>query len=322
MRVSGFTFVKNATKLYIPAKEAIASVLPLVDEFIVALGDNDRDDHTRAEIESLNSSKIKIIDTVWDIENYPKNTVFARETDKAKEACTGDWLFYIQCDEVLHERFYPAVKAGMEKYINDTEVEGLLFNYRHFWGDYDHVHNGHTWYAREIRIIKNDPNIHSWKDAQSFRHFQTPFDYTYSSYQSKEKNRKLKVALIDAEIYHYGFVRPPHLMSAKRKSNSKSYHGTEKSNELLKDLPVRFDYGPMQRIPKFTGTHPAVMEDWRKKFDWEKELQFSGSVNKERLLHKHERLKYRIISFIERTFIGRPIWQFENFVIVRKLKRS
>jgi len=317
MKISGFTFVKNATKLYIPAKEAIASVLPLVDEFVVALGDNDPDDTTRAEIESLNSPKVKIIDTVWDTKNYPKNTVFARETDKAKEACSGDWLFYIQCDEVLHEQFHPAVKAGMNKYLNDKEVEGLLFQYKHFWGDYNHIHKGHTWYAREIRIIRNNPKIHSWKDAQSFRFYKSDFDYSFSEYQSKENNRKLNVARIPAEIYHYGFVRPPHLMSAKRKSNSKSYHGDEKSAELLKNLPVRFDYGPMQRVPKFEGTHPKVMDNWRSKFDWTDELQFTGGVNKERLLHKHERLKYRIISFIEQRFIGRPIWQFENFKVIR-----
>ena len=318
MRVSGFTFVKNATKLFIPAKEAIASVLPLVDEFVVALGKGDADDRTREEIESLNDPKIRIIDTEWDTENYPKNTVFARETDKAKEACTGDWLIYIQCDEALHEMYHPAVEAALKKCHRDDEVEGLLFDYVHFWGDFDHFNDGHTWYRREVRIIRNDPRIHSWKDAQSFRRYNDDFEYSFESYQSKDGNRKLNVAPLRAEIFHYGYVRPPHLMSAKRRSNSLSYHGEEKSDHMLKDLPVEFDYGPMHYMREFKGTHPAVMQEWIKRFNWADQLQWSGKVNPERLKHKHERTKYRLISWFERKVIGHPVMQFENFNVIRK----
>lgn len=318
MRVSGFTFVKNATKLFIPAKQAIASVLPLVDEFVVALGKGDEDDRTREEIESLNDPKIKIIETEWDTQNFPKNTVFARETDKAKEACSGDWLFYIQCDEVLHERFHPAVEAALKKNYNDPEVEGLLFDYVHFWGDFEHYHDGHTWYRREVRIIRNDPKIHSWKDAQSFRHYDGDFDYSFEAYQRKEGNRKLNVAPSRADMYHYGYVRPPHLMSAKRRSNSKSYHGEAKSAELLRQLPAAFDYGPMQHVPEFKGTHPAVMKEWIEQFNWADELQWKGGVNPERLKHKHEKLKYRMITWLERNVIGHPVMQFENFNIIRR----
>jgi hypothetical protein len=50
MKISGFTMVRNAEKLYFPIKESILSVLPVVDEFIVALGDGD--DNTRGLIES------------------------------------------------------------------------------------------------------------------------------------------------------------------------------------------------------------------------------------------------------------------------------
>ena len=138
MKVSGFTFVKNATKLYIPAKQAIASILPAVDEMIVAVGAGDPDDRTLEEIESLQSEKIKIIHTEWNVEAFPRNTVFAAETDKAMAACSGDWLFYIQCDEAMHEDYLPVVRKAMETYLNDDEVEGFLFKYRHFWGNYEH----------------------------------------------------------------------------------------------------------------------------------------------------------------------------------------
>jgi len=103
MKISGFTFIKNAEKLYIPAKESILSILPICDEFIIAIGDNDVDDNTIEIIESINSTKIKIIHTKWDTNAFPKNTIFAKQTEIAKEHCTGDWLFYLQCDEAIHE---------------------------------------------------------------------------------------------------------------------------------------------------------------------------------------------------------------------------
>lgn len=318
MKISGFTFVKNATKLYIPVKEAISSILPIVDEFWVALGKGDEDDNTRAEIESLNSDKIHIIDTEWDVSSYPKNTIFAQQTDIAKEKCSGDWLFYLQCDEVVHEKYLELIKRDCEKHLHDQEVEGILFHYKHFWGDYDHYQLSHVWYPREIRIIRNKPEIHSWRDAQSFRKFEE-FHYTAKDYLRKEGTKKLKVALSDACIYHYGWVRPPETMSIKRKSNSSSFHGAEKAQKLSKDLPQYFDYGPLDQTAEFKETHPAVLKDWKAKFNWKHQLQYAGPANKNRPVHKHEKMKYRVITFLEQKVLnGRQIGGFKNYKIIRK----
>lgn len=318
MKISGFTFVKNATKLYIPVKESISSILPLVDEFWIALGKGDEEDHTRTEIESLQSDKIRIINTEWDTPSFPKNTVFAHQTDIAKEKCTGDWLFYLQCDEVVHEKYLETIRKDCEKYLDDQEVEGILFHYKHFWGDYEHYHVGHNWYPKEIRIIRNKPEIHSWRDAQSFRKFKE-FNYSFEDYWKKEDSEKLKVALSEAYIYHYGWVRPPEMMTIKDKSNSTSYHGAEKSQVLLKDMPKYFDYGPLQKLPVFKEGHPKVMKEWIQKFDWKHQLQYSGSVNKNRLQHKHEKVKYRILTFLEQKILnGRQIGGFKNYKIIRK----
>ena len=319
MRISGFTFVKNATKLYIPVRESISSILPLVDEFWIALGKGDPDDTTRAEIDSLKSDKIRIIETEWDVPSFPKNTVFAQQTDIAKEKCTGDWLFYLQCDEVVHENYLETIRRDCQKYLHDEEVEGILFHYKHFWGDYEHYHVSHNWYPKEIRIIRNRPNIHSWKDAQSFRKFSS-FDYTFENYFGKEGSQKLKVALTDACIYHYGWVRPPEMMTTKSKSNSSSYHGEERSQKLLEKMPQYYDYGPLNRLPTFKKEdHPAVMKDWIRKFDWSHQLQYEGPVNKNRPLLKHEKLKYKILTFLEQKVLGgRQIGGFKNYKIIRK----
>ncbi|NOZ61993.1 MAG: hypothetical protein GXO74_09965, partial [Calditrichaeota bacterium] len=207
MKISGFSFVRNGDKLYYPVVESIRSILPIVDEFVIAVGKGDPDDETREKIAAIGDPKIRIIDTVWEEKYFKKGVINAMQTNIAKEACSGDWLFYLQADEVVHEKYLPIIQKRCEELLPNEEVEGLLFRYKHFWGDYEHYHAGHGWYPFEIRIIRNRPDIYSWQSAQSFRRF----DY-YDNPRQPEGHHKLKVALVDAEIYHYGWVRPPHLM--------------------------------------------------------------------------------------------------------------
>jgi len=291
-------------------KESILSILPIVDEYIILLGESDQDDQTRQEIESINSPKIKIIDSVWEKEKYPHNTVYARETDKAMEHCSGDWLFYLQSDEVVHEKFHDRIIKACSYYQDDSDVEGLLFEYKHFWGDFNHYFNAHNWYPREIRIIRNRPEIHSWRDAQSFRVFGN-FNYTWQEYLSKKNTRKLKVARIFAEIYHYGWVRPPKIMTAKTKATDPAF-----SKKLETD---GFDYGPLNKLQPFKDSHPEVMMSWISKiFDWKDNLQYQGNRDKSRQPYKHEKLKYRILSYLEYTFLGgKQIGGFRNYRIIR-----
>lgn len=317
MRISGFTMGKNVSKLYYPVKQSIMSILPIVDEFIVVLGDNDPDDKTREEIENIGSDKIKIIDTVWDIEKYPRGMEHAHQTDIAKEHCTGDWLFYLQADEVIHEKYLPVIQSRCKELLDDKEVEGLLFRYRHFWGDYKHYHNSHGWYRHEIRIIRNDPEIHSWESAQSFRRIP---DFDGINYRQQENTRKLKVAMSGAEVYHYGWVRPPAYMKNKIKVFKTNHKGTQRIAELEKNNAnyFDFDYGVMNDVATFKGTHPAVMQEWIDKFNWANQLQYKGKRNKNRLPHKHEKFRYKLASFIEKYLLfGRPIGEFKNYVLLR-----
>ncbi len=183
MKISGFTMGKNALKLYYPMRQSIESILPLVDEFVVVLGDSDEDDTTRAEIEAIGSDKVRIVDTVWDIEKYPRGMEHAHQTDIAMKQCTGDWLFYLQSDEVVHEKDLDSIRERCLELEFDKDVEGLLFRYRHFWGDYDHLQDTHCWYRNEIRIIRNLPEMHSWESAQSFRRIP---DFDGLNYRQQE----------------------------------------------------------------------------------------------------------------------------------------
>jgi hypothetical protein len=64
MKICGFTFVRNAVKYDYPIIESITSILPIVEEFIVSVGNCD--DGTLQLIESINSPKIKIVHSIWD----------------------------------------------------------------------------------------------------------------------------------------------------------------------------------------------------------------------------------------------------------------
>lgn len=313
MKISGFSFVRNGIKLYYPVVESVRSILPIVDEFVIAIGKGDADDSTREKIAAIGDSKIKIIDTIWDEKYFKKGVINAMQTNIAKAACSGDWLFYLQADEVVHEKYLAVIQARCQELLNNNEVEGLLFQYKHFWGDYNHYHGGHGWYPYEIRIIRNRPEIYSWQSAQSFRRF----DY-YDNPRQESGHHKLNVAKVAAEIFHYGWVRPPHLMQNKRRALDSVHWGIKRAKDYYEKAPREFDYGPLNLLTEFKETHPELMQEWISQMDWRDRLQYAGKPNPYRELHKHERRKYRFLSFIEKHVNGgEQIGGFKNYKLLK-----
>lgn len=312
MKISGFTMVKNATKLYYPVRASIESILPIVDEFIVALGDCDDSDTTLQEIQSIGSEKIKIVHTKWDTEKFSGGSEYAHQTDIAKSHCTGDWLFYLQSDEVVHEKYLDTIRNRCQELLECKNVEGLLFQYKHFWGDYSHHIVSHAWYPEEIRIIRNLPEIHSWRDAQSFRRIP---NFDGKSYFQKENTFKLKVVKIHACVYHYGWVRPPSFMQKKRVSFESDISGKENALEKFKEDASEFNYGNLDKLTRFKETHPKVMGDFIAQFNWRDQLYPQNPFIKK---HKHDKLKYRLLTFVEQNLLGgRQIAGFKNYEIVK-----
>lgn len=257
MKVTGFTIIRNAVKYDYPVVEAITSVLPVCDEFLVSVGDSE--DGTMELIKSINSPKIKIMESVWDDSLREGGKLLSIETNKCFDAIdnSSDWCFYIQSDEVLHEKYHEEVRKSMEKYKDDKNVDGLLFKYTHFYGAYNYIGNSRNWYRKEIRIIRNDKNIRSYKDAQGFR---------------KKDDSKLHVKAIDASIYHYGWVKPPKAQQAKQENFHKMWHDDEWMKKNIAAVE-EFDYSKIDSLEEFKGTHPKVMQgrvskqNWNFKFD-------------------------------------------------------
>lgn len=251
MKVTGFSFIRNAIRNDYPISEAIRSILPLCDEFVVAVGKSD--DDTLSLIRQIGSPKIRIVETTWDETAREGGRAFAMETDKAYAAIAKDtdWAFYIQGDEAVHERYHDEIRSAMEKYRDDEEVEGLLFRYLHFYGSYDYIASSRRWYRNEIRVLKFREGVHSYKDAQGFR----------------KDGRKLKVKPVDAFIYHYGWVKPPVGLGNKVRNFNQFYTDEPwAKNEIPQDH--QFDYGNADRLLKFTDTHPAVMRERIEAVNW------------------------------------------------------
>jgi len=289
MKVCGFTIVKNAIKYGYPVVESIQSILPVCDQMVVAVGKSD--DDTLNLIKSIGDEKIIIINTEWDDTLKKGGRVLAMETNKALDAIPDDfdWCFYIQADEVVHEKFHPIILSEMERNVDQPVVEGLLFNYLHFWGTYDYVGVSREWYRHEIRVIRNNKGIRSYRDAQGFR----------------IGNRKLNVKKTDAYIYHYGWVRPPETIKAKIRNFTALYYTGEKLEGILNKI-TNFDYTAIDAVSIFNDTHPKVMEDLVKRLNWHVQLDESKIKFN---------LKDYLLYLFEKNF-GYRLFEYKNYRII------
>ncbi len=276
MKVTGFSFIRNAVIYDYPIIEAIGSILPLCDDLVIAVGNSD--DETLDLIGSINNPKIRIVETIWDDSLREGGKVLSIETNKAfnEIADDSDWCFYIQGDEVVHEKYLDIIYECMKRWKDDKKVDGLLFNYLHFYGSYDYVGSSSRWYRKEIRIVRNNKNIYSHGDAQGFRKFD---------------NQKLNVKPIDACIYHYGWVKHPKAMQMKQETFHKHWHDDEwLDKNIIKS--EEFDYSGIDALEKFTGTHPKVMEERIKKQNWhfDHDISFNKYTAKDKIKFLTEKL--------------------------------
>lgn len=290
MKVTGFTFVRNAIKYDYPVTESIRSILPLCDEVVVSVGNSD--DGTLELIQSIGSPKIRIFHSVWDDSLKEGGLILSVETNKALDHISPDttWAIYIQADEVVHEDDYPAIRAAMEQYKDDKRVEGLLFNYRHFYGSYDYVGDSRTWYNKEIRIIRNDKRIRSYKDAQGFR----------------LDDRKLNVKPVKAWMHHYGWVKNPEEQIAKITNSAGYYHGNEQEHmNKVKKILSEFNYAELvDSLERFTGQHPALMQERIQQRNW----QFDHDISQKNF----KNLKGRVLYYVEKIF-GVRLFEYKNY---------
>lgn len=277
MKVSGFTFLRNGQKLGYPFVASIRSVLPLVDEFVVALGPCD--DDTEKMLREIGDPKIRIVPTQWNENIRPdysvKGFVYGQQKSIALFNCTGDWAFYLEADEVLHEDDLPKIRAAMEKHLTNEHVEALAFDYLHFYGNKNTIAWSPGWYRSEVRIVRN--TIPAWSSEALF----------FNIVETHKRARYPRAAHSGATIYHYGWLKTPAQLAAKKSSNSK-YWGK---------AAAAVDYAEIdpQTLRLFPGRHPAAIQEW---------LPTASGIfpaNPQHQLTRRER-KHRLLLKLERWF--------------------
>lgn len=290
MKITGFSFIRNAIKYQYPIAEAIQSILPLCDEVVVAVGASE--DGTRELVTSIHPQKIKIIDTVWDENLKEGGRILAQQTNLAFQAIgqDSDWCIYIQGDEVMHENGHSEVYEAMKLWKDDEKVEGLLFNYLHFFGSYDYIGVESHWYRHEIRAIKNDKQIFSYRDAQGFR---------------KQPNQKLRVKPVNAFIHHYGWVQDPRTMKSKMAVKEKIYNGHDAEEGILV-VPDDYAHSFKNVLKPFEGTHPKVIQERIRQINW----PFNYDTSKNKI-----KWKDRFKNLIEKVTGKRP-FDHNNYRVI------
>jgi glycosyltransferase involved in cell wall biosynthesis len=277
MQVSGFTFLRNGQRLGYPFVASIRSVLPLVDEFVIALGPCD--DDTEKMLRDLGEPKIRIVPTQWNeclrSDYSVKGFVFGQQKSIALFNCTGDWAFYLEADEVLHENELPKIRAAMEKHLDNEHVEALAFDYLHFYGNKNTIAWSPGWYRSEVRIIRN--TIPAWSSESLF----------FNVVVGHKKSRHPRAAHTGATIFHYGWVRSEAQMNLKSASVLKFWN-----NRALETVDYsKIDAGVLKL---FTGKHPRVIQDWLPKaegiFQADPNHQLTAREKKHRRMMKLENL--------------------------------
>lgn len=308
MKVSGFTLVRNGTRFDYPYLESLRSLLPLVDELVinVGIGDDDTLERIRSFAETEGAAKVRIFESRWPLDDPEKRKggkILSEQTNLALDRCTGDWCVYLQADEVLHEGDHPRIRAAMERLRSDEAIEGLLFDYVHFYGSFDVVQNTRSAYRREVRAIKRSSGARSVGDAQSFR---------------RGDGSKLAVARVGARIFHYGWVRTPDAMKEKTFFMDQLYHGAPKAQDAASGTPHTGDnyrYKRFWGLMPYTGTHPSVMSERIRKKGWHWDLARSP------LSWKWSDAKKIALDLFERA-TGVRLFEYRSYRLVRGLKET
>ncbi len=234
--ISGFTIVRNASLLAYPFRESVRSLLPLVDEMILHCGDSD--DDTLQICEALKTEapeKVRIVRSVWQREAQKGGFQLKAQTDAAIAECRGGWCFYLQADEVLHEADQENIRAAFRKADSLPHIDGVLFNWVHFYGSYGYEIRGRNWYRRECRLFKNGRGISAFRDAQGFR----------------KEGKRLEVVASGARVFHYGYVRTPEGLRSKSEQMSQWWgEAPSEVSEMVRHVG----------LARYQGSHPAVME--------------------------------------------------------------
>ena len=294
MQISGFTFIKNAITLGHPIRESIQSIAPFCDEVIINVGHDQQaapqDDGTYQYLRDVfTEKKYRFIRSWWDPSLRKDGLILSQQTNLALEQCRGKYCQYIQGDEAVHEEDFIHIQEGIKSLEKSPGINGLIFHYLHFYGSARTIKCGRTTYRREVRLIRNNQNIRSYKDAQGFRY---------------QDGTKFLAKQIPARIFHYGWARAESVMAKKIVAIDKLFHGDQKRDN--QNYQYRREWG----LKPFLQAHPQVMGSW-----------IQANKNDEDFLNKGLHFRWKDLRLMASDTIenltGWRMGEFKNFKEVK-----
>lgn len=238
-----------------PIRECVRCLLSFCDEVVANVGVSD--DGTAEALREIGDSRIRLVTEPWDFNLREKGLLLSRETNRAMNLATGDWVVYLQADEIMHEDDIPGLVAALGAAAARPSVDGLSFRYLHFYGSPAFVQdNPLKWYTRAVRVVRNGRGIVSVGDAMKFRRMDGG------------KPRRLREMRSPFRVFHYGWARPPAVMLEKQRHLDRLWHDDKAVAERYAGMTAERIYSDVANLVPFNGTHPVFMREAVASADW------------------------------------------------------
>jgi glycosyltransferase involved in cell wall biosynthesis len=208
MTISAFTMVTDGIKYGYPFIENIKSMLPLVDEYIII--DGGSTDGTRKAIESLNESKVKIVndeDTKWEY-----NWDFWRiihNFNRGFQECKGDIVLCLDADYIIHEDSYDGLFQSFKDMINLNKIQSQYCRYNFMLADRFFFKKDRT-LAVNMKLCKEKRLNVKWGiDLEHWGWGAEPIIYEKTEHgiiMGKLLSFGGEILKVNTKIFNYGFV--------------------------------------------------------------------------------------------------------------------
>lgn len=154
-RISGYLTTYNCVAQNYPFAESIKSMLGFCNEVVVVDGGSTDGTWEKLNEWAAEESKLVLRQIVRDW-NHPRFAVFdGAQKAEARALCTGDFLWQMDSDEVVHENDYEKIKNIVKKFPKGVEL--LALPVVEYWGSSEKVRvdvNPWKW-----RLSRNNKNI-------------------------------------------------------------------------------------------------------------------------------------------------------------------
>lgn len=236
MKITGTMVLRNAVKLGYPFELAIRSLRPLCDEVIILVDPTSEDDTLDRVIDLLPDI---IVQSSWDMSNHRGHTncEISVQTEHVCAEATGDWIFSLQADEVLHEEEAATLRAAASAAEADG-VSALEIMRLYFYGSLRQYRT--DWTIPMVRFFKRG----AWKpDVDGAMRFDpcTP--------------RERKKSLSTAKIYHYSRVGDPQAIAERVRNLDGFFH---EPSRVEQGEVKPYDFSRLRKLDTYViGALPA-----------------------------------------------------------------